>query len=283
MAGYLTEATHPWLFRRMPGGGSGAGNTFMQAFQIGANLKQRQLDNALRQRELEAKWKAMDIDGQLAQTKIIAQEQIAAGHAELGQILSEIGATGDWSNPSAKARFWATAAKHPQLMKDPSFKELTQTFELADQAKLRSELLRTQVDSRMDLETVRQQNRLEQLNTRLSRMADMKQDDQAFKLEIEGLLQEHRLERDRAKASTSGSERFDLNKSDEIAFRSKLASLQTALNQGVLELDEFERKRTAVIEEYKAKARTPDQPPVQPAATNSPAVKVFDPATGGFK
>lgn len=244
-------------------------------------MKQRQNETALRMREMDAKWKALDIEAQIASSKLAAQEQVAAGHAELGQILSEIGANGAWSSPEAKSRFWGAAAKHPQLMKDPSFKELTQTFELADTAALRKQLLDAQIGGRVDLESVRQQNRMESLTTRLDRMSDMKMDDQAFKVEMEGLLQDHRLERDKAKATTAGDTRFDLNKSDEIAFRSKLASLQTALNQSVLDVDEFEKKRNAVIEEYKAKARTPSTP----SGTNAPApaVKVFDPATGGFK
>lgn len=278
-AGYLTAEAFPWLFNRLPKAGHDTG--MLQAFQVGAQMKQRQNDNALRMREMEAKWKALDVESTLAQSKLAAQEQVAAGHAELGQILSEIGAKGDWSNPEAKSRFWGAAAKHPQLMKDPSFKELTQTFELADSAALRKQLLDAQIGGRMGLEDAKQENRIDILNARLDNLSKMKLDDQQFRVKFEELLQENRIERDKAKSTTAGDTRFDLNKSDEIALRSKLASLQTALNQGVLEMDEFEKKRNAVIEEYKAKARTPSTP----AGTNAPApaVKVFDPATGGFK
>lgn len=276
-AGYLTEATHPWLFKPLQRGGT---TDFLQAFQVGAQLKQRQIDNELRVREMEAKWKALDVEQQLSQAKLAAQEQVAAGHAELGQILSEIGANGSWSNPESKAKFWGAAAKHPQLMKDPSFKELTQTFELADTAALRKQLLDAQIGGRVELESLRQQNRLESLTTRLDRMADMKLDDQAFKVELEGLLQEHRLERDKAKSTRSGDPRFNLKKGDEIAYRHELSALLTGLNQGILEQSEYEAKREKVFAKYKAlEINSPEAAPT----TNSPAVKVFDPATGTFK
>lgn len=270
---WLNGLDFQWL--RDSGRGS---NTFLQAFQIGAQMKERALQTQYRQQQAQAHWESLEMRYKIESSKLMAQENIARGHAELGQVLSEIAHTNSWTDPASKARFWDTASKYPQLMASPTFKELTQQFELADSAALRSKLLDTTITGREDLERTRQLNRLGSINARFDRMVDMKLDDEQRKIAMEELLQEHRLERDRTKASSGGQERFDLNKSDEIAFRAELASLQTAFNQGVLEADEFTKKRDAVITKYKAKARTPQQP----TGTNAPPVLRLQP-DGTFK
>lgn len=318
-----------------------------------AQIKQRAIENQHQERVAEARWRAMDIEASLANAKLSAQEQIAAGHSELGNVLSEIGASGGWTDPAAKAKFWATAAKYPQLMKDPSFKELTQTFELADSAKLRADLLTQGATNKTELENVRQQGQMErimerlnatmqlkvfdadakaglettrqefkllqdelrhgyrvgELKTRFGGLRELQDDKQAFEGEITnlkhdlGLVAEdnkqdnradlllqrlegmkslqgnkqaldleirkaqHELDiiRDAKKPSRTGdNDRFDLNKSDEIAFRSELASLKSAFDQGVLEAAEFEKQRDATIAKYKARARTAAPAPAPP-------------------
>src|SRR5687768_5789273 len=116
MAEYLTAQNHPWLFNRLPQPGQ---DRTAQMFQLGAQMAQH--------REL------MQYRQQIAAAEQEAKMETARGHAELGQVLAR--GAGRWTDPEVKREFWATAAKYPQLMKHPSFRELTQTFELADRAK----------------------------------------------------------------------------------------------------------------------------------------------------
>lgn len=245
--------------------------TFMRAMELGMRMKHAQVTNQLAMRESESKVKLMDATARLKQAEITGYERIAEGNAVLAETLSGVGS--DWANPEAESRVLDVVTQYPHVVKSPLFKDVMMNFRIAQQGQLRKELLHEQIGGRETLEMQRQQNRMEALTTRLDRMAGMKTDDQAFKVDLEELLQEHRLERDRTKASTSGTERFDLNKSDEIKMRSELNSLQIALNQGVLELPEFEQKREKVFKKYEALARKPAQPSAAPKAAG-PAKRV---------
>lgn len=245
--------------------------TFMRGMQLGMQMRHQRINESIAMQEAESKVKLMDLNFQMKRAELRAYENLAEGNAQLATALSET--AGKWTEPESKARFWGIASKYPQVMKSPQFKELVDNFQLADTAKARQDYLQSMVGGQKDLETLKQGHRLESLTTRLDRMSDMKMDDQAFKVEMEGLLQEHRLERDKAKASTSGTERFDLNKSDEIKMRSELNSLQIALNQGVLELPEFEAKREKVFKKYEAVARKPAQV-TAPATKTGPAKRI---------
>lgn len=272
MAGeWLNGLDFQWL--RNDGRGS---NTFLQAFQIGAQIKQNAINSEFRKEQAQAHWRAMELRAAIESSKLKAQENIASGHAELGQVLSEIAQNKSWTDPAAKARFWGTASKYPQLMASPTFKELTQQFELADQAAWRAQLEDTKMGGRKDLEATRQQGRLELAEQRLNSLADLKMGDQAFKMEFEKFQQEHRLERDKAKASGSEATRFDMNKSDEIPYLRELDSLNTAYRMGDLTYPELQAEREKVITKYKAKARTQSPAPTK-AAGPSRRVRVKAP------
>lgn len=235
------------------------------AFALGFQAKQHALDRELRVRELDLRADQQNILHQLRTEELNAKRVSQEGVAALASVMGN--AAKREFDPESEALLWETASHFPAMMTRPEFREFTQQFELARTARMRNELLKTQITGREDLESIRQQHRLESIASRMDRIADMKFDDQDFKVKFEALQQEHRLERDKVKASSGGQERFDLNKSDEIAMRADLQSLQTAFNQGILESAEFDKKRDATIAKYRAKARTTQAAPAPTATT----------------
>lgn len=111
-AGYLTEATHPWLFKPLQRGGT---TDFLQAFQVGAQMKQRGIDNALREREAETRWRAMDLEAQLKQDALDVREKKTAGYAKLSSVL---GGIRDFTDPAAEQQFWSVGLEHPYMFED---------------------------------------------------------------------------------------------------------------------------------------------------------------------
>lgn len=252
--------------------------TFALGMELGMRARHQHLNEQLAMRELESKVKLQETHARLKEAEITAYEQMATGNAELATALSET--AGQWTSPEAKSRFWGIAARHPQVMKSPQFKELVDNFQLADQAELRSRLEDTRISSRTDLKNLEHQNRMELWSTRMARTADMKLDDHALRIELEQLRHENTLERDQMKPSAQADARMDLVKSDEIGLRSELTSLQTAFVQGVLDWDEFQKKRDGVQAKYKSRARTPAQPTSAPTEAKRIRVKAPDGTIG---
>lgn len=268
---WLNRSSFPWL-------DSGPSPGVQQAFALGFQAKQNAADRELRARQLEISAREQDILNEMRVQQLEAQRVQQEGLAATTAVVSEIARDKAWTDPARKAQFWAKAAEYPQMQMHPAFRELTQQFELAQRAEEQKLMEATRITGRTDVEAMRQENRMELLNQRFDRMSEQKLDDNALRIELEKLRHEHRLEEGRAKSGATADARMDLVKSDEIGLRSELNSLQTAFVQGVLEWEEFQKKRDGVMAKYKARARRPATTP----SPSQPKRLKFDPATGGF-
>lgn len=256
-------------------------NRFMQAFQIGANLAQQKTANQMRSQELAARLRSLDMEAQLHKVGLDAKEQIARGHTELGTVLSEIGANSAWTDPAAVSRFWQTAAKFPQLMKDPSFRELTQNFELANRAKMQADLLGQRQEGQLTLEQERAENRERLMQEKYGRLAELQEDTQEHRELMAEITNDLAIQRDAVRPNPTSQLRFDLPYTDQKAMETELEIIKRDRNaepaEKVKRTDAVYRKWKAVALE-REKSRT--RPASSPANPEAPKILKFNPATG---
>lgn len=261
-AGYLSESTHPWLWRPLNRGGGGKA---AQMFQLGVQMAQHK--------------RAMAYKEQILAAEQEAKMQTAEGHAALGQVLAR--GAGRWTDPEVKREFWETASRYPALMKHPSFRELTQNFELADTAKARADLFGQRQEGALDLATEKHMLKLDEIEAKYAEMEKFAVGSQERKDAHAVIQNDLRMLRDSRRPRSVESDRFNLSKSDEISYRNELAVLKDAFEQGLLRekgqtadsaLAVYERRRQDLEDKYKSRSRVfnPQAAPVT-TPTNTPA------------
>jgi len=231
-----------------------AGQGFKQGLQIGAQISQRNRALALEERAAELKLQA-DFD-----TK--------QGLVDMGQTLSEIAKSGDWTSPENKAKFWATASRHPAIMKSPAFKELTENFENADKAKAASELWQERLGSQEAVAQTKVDASLNAMQMRMDNLLKMEDIRQEHRKELEGVRSEFNLLRDSLKPTRTGQLVHDLPEADLVALRSELTTLDNLFKEGKIEgvknpglfqgyketpAQVYERRKGEILKKYDAK------------------------------
>lgn len=126
----------PWMRRQ-----GEAAREATEQFQFGAQMaerrRQNQIDNAYRNRVLQLQQETMEL-------KRVSELQSREGMVEMGRVLSEISVNGDWTNPAAKAKFFDVVTRYPALASSPIYDNLLQTFQAAEDNKLRRDLANQQ-------------------------------------------------------------------------------------------------------------------------------------------
>lgn len=126
----------PWMRRQ-----GEAAREATEQFQFGAQMaerkRQNQIDNAYRDRVLQLQQETMEL-------KRVSELQSREGMVEMGRVLSEISVNGDWTNPAAKAKFFDVVTRYPALASSPIYDNLLQTFQAAEDNKLRRDLANQQ-------------------------------------------------------------------------------------------------------------------------------------------
>lgn len=242
------------------------GNQALQAIQIGAHAGQQQRRTALMERE------------QLLERE--AELKTREGMAELGVVLSEISDSGDWTLPENKKKFWGVAAKHPYVMKHPSFRDIVDNFQQADAAKSNLEKLDATYDLRSEELDQRHDNRLIELDRQYENMLSRQNLAHESRIEIEKLRQQLQVERDALKPTTQRPERFDLDESDRIDYAARVEGLKEWLKAQPTNkknpdapYQQYTEKLNALNKEFepRKKKRTVGQPVgAAPAATVPP-------------
>lgn len=257
MAEYITAQNHPWLFNRLPQPGT---DRTAQMFQLGAQMAQHK--------------RAMEYKEQILAAEQEAKMQAAEGHAALGQVLAK--GAGRWTDPEVKREFWETASRYPALMKHPSFRELTQNFELADTAKARADLLGQRQEGQLDVEDARIEGRLtleqERAKNRealqadkFQRLSGMREDSEEAKLIRDELQHQMDMERDDNRGHPSGQDRFDMPYSDQLLFKSKLDAVQRDPNLKKNTPEKL-KQMEAIYREFEPRRRKKSEPAAAPKA-----------------
>lgn len=121
------------------------GRTFGAAFNAAAGRKQEMEQFSaqlpLKQKALENEADQNTLGWLNFVTKQDLEKNKSIGYADVGQVVAKVGDyEGGWNSPQYQKDFWATAAKHPEVIKDPQFKSITDNFDLAQKAQYNADL-----------------------------------------------------------------------------------------------------------------------------------------------
>lgn len=278
MADTISGVLPEWLERKAHFTGS---NAVSQDIRAG-------LQYAQQQRELAQRDKALALQQQAFQLRQDAELDVSQGMVELGQVVSEIAKTGDWTSPENRAKFYAAAAKHPHTMKSPAFKSLEENFQLADKAKANEALWSNRLEVQQDIAGAKVQAQLEAQQNRLDSMIQMEGLKDTHRKELETLRNDFQLLRDSLKPTRTGQLVHDLPEADLVAMRSELSALDKMYEKGGIQgkspglfrkgesttkEQEYQKMRQEILKKYDAKRiGTPT-----PAAAAEKRVRVQSP------
>jgi predicted transcriptional regulator len=272
-------------FQWLKNDGPNRGNAFLGGMQIGAQIAQsrrnydlqvRKLisDQELAERDHEMKKETLGLRSRMFEVQQQGRLNTSEGLAALGETMSEIARTGRYTDPEAKAKFWATARKYPQVMQSAGFRQLLDVFDAADLAEAREELEKTRVQGRIEVNDAVETGRMQRLSERLDRMEQMKSGDQAFKLELEQLRHDLNVDRDAKRPHPSSDSRFDLSYSDQLSMKADLDAVRRAETLG-LKPENAAKRREQIETKYHARRRTVPVP-TSGTATNAPGISFDD-------
>lgn len=272
MADTISSELPPWLAQR---GFLANSNAVSQELQAG-------LQYAQQQREMAQREKAFALQQQAFQLKQDAELDVSQGLVEMGQVVSDIAKTGDWTSPANKARFYETASKHPHVMKTPAFQSLEENFQLAEKAKATEALWSNRLETQQSIADARIRAQLETQQNRIDSILQMEGIKQEHRKEIETLRNEMQILRDSLKPTRPGEMFHDLSEKDMADMRHELHAAELKF-QSHQDEKRFDAERKAIQEKYDAKriARpttesAPSAPQQQPAATDRVKVKSPD-------
>lgn len=260
---YLAQRTH-WTSESVSRG-----------FQLGAQMYQQSQQEKRMQR-------AQQLQEETKRYVLEEKERIAEGTVEVTRILSEMGQTGGYSDPALQAKFWDAVSRNPKFAASPAFKDVMDTFQYAEQAKARKELLGQTYDLRGDEIELKHLNRLDEFDAQLSNLLSVEGLRQEDRERLENLRQKNRLERDSLKPTRTGQLVHDLTETDLASMRAELTTIDNLFKEGKITgtkkpgvfnsgysetpAAEYERRKREVMKSYDAKrigTPRPVQPPSQ--------------------
>lgn len=221
----------------------------------------------------------LDMKQELLKLKLDGEMNEKQGMVEVGKVLSEIAANGDWTNPGARAKFFGVVAKYPNIAKSPVFDNLIQNFQAADTAKARAEL-ETQ---RQEAITGRNESNIDArftaLNERFDQVLQLEGVKAENRKELEGLRNELNMLRDQFKPLSSGSDRFDLPYSKQLEYQARLDSINDDLKyiRDPKGRDDAIKALTKEYEQYRIDRRG-EKPAAAPSTSGG--TRVRDKASG---
>ena len=261
-----------------------------QDIQAGAQLYQQSQQNQRMQR-------AQQLQEEARQIALDEKERVAAGAVEVTRVLSEMGKTGGYSDPALQAKFWDAVSRNPKFVASPAFKEIVDTFQYAEQAKERSELLKQRYGYREDEAYLRHLDRLAEIGKRgdvQQELLGAKSDFDLLKAEAVAshkqeqirLQTDENIRRDAAKPQTLRPERFDLNESDRMGMAAELDRLeiwyrdQAKRARGKKDVlaqieSEYDQQFKEIEAKYQQRRKAPRAP--EPAAPLAPKAEPVDP------
>jgi hypothetical protein len=129
------------------------GGNFLQGMQLAQQQEkmERELPFKMKAMELDQKKSEIDMEGALIKREL--DLEVRNGYKEIGKVISTVGSYEDgWLNPKYRSDFWSVVGRYPQLAKDPSFKSMTDNFDIAEKARGRMEEERMKIQGRSSLE-----------------------------------------------------------------------------------------------------------------------------------
>lgn len=296
MADTISGVLPEWLVRQAHFTGS---NAVSQDIHAGLQYAQQQRDQAQQD-------KALALQQQAFQLRQDAELDVSQGMVEVGQVISDIAKTGDWTAPENKSKFYAVSAKHPHFMKTPAFQSLEDNFQLADKAKANEALWSNRLEVQQDIAGAKVQAQLEAQQNRLDSMIQMEGLKDTHRKELETLRNDFQLLRDSLKPTRTGQLVHDLPEADLVAMRSELSALDKMYEKGGIKgtspgwfgkgesttkEQEYQKMRQEILKKYDAKRIGTPAPAAQPqsATPEVPAVeqrevgKVYQTPKGSFK
>lgn len=114
-------------------------NRALRGMALGAQMRQNATENEWRERQAQAL-----IDQRRAALQ--TQEAKTRGIAAMSSYLSEVAASNRWTDPKAKAGFFALGAQYPQAFDDPTMAAMARNFEMAESRALQAEKSLGQLD-----------------------------------------------------------------------------------------------------------------------------------------
>lgn len=232
--------TLPWMRR--------SGEAAREAtahFQFGAQLAQRreeqQTEDAYRERVLKLQKDTLDL-------KKASELQMGEGMVEVGKVLSEIAANGDWTNPQARAKFFGVISRYPSITKSPIYDNLLQNFQAADTAAARATLETERQAAITDRTQSAIDARFQALDLKFENMIKMEGVKAENRTQLEEFRNELNMLRDQFKPQ-SGSH-YDLPYSQQILMKSELDEVNRLLRDYEITPEEATKRRGEISSKF---------------------------------
>lgn len=281
-----------WLQHREPGkalaegvsAGSQIAGNFLRGVQLRQQQEQFEAEMPLRWAQLKNEQDRILIQEANTTIKDKMDNEKAAGFGALGAVVAKVGQYQDgWLNPEFGAEFWGTVAKHPQVVRDPGFKSLTDNFDIAERAALRmqEERLRQQGRSsleqekqagRVGLEDQRNQNRIELEGVRQQGRSDLQEDKQQYQSEENEKNRKLRSDIEQAKidqrvAEEEAKAQAKLNDAD---YRGLMGKISKISRDRSMDAAEVNKEIDRLVEGYKLN-RSKESPAPTPSGPAMPS------------
>lgn len=253
-----------WLQQR-----SFIGEGVTQGAQVGFNMGIQLRQQARIERAQKLQEEAMRL-------ALEEKERIAEGTVAVTRVLSEMGKTGGYNDPVLKSKFWDTIAANPNFANSKVFKDIMDTFQNAEQAQARKELLEQTYDLRGDAAEQRHLLRLEEIDAQLEKALETENLSQDHRLELEDRRQRNRQEMLRLRPTGTRPAQLDLDRSDQMLMDAELDNLKTwrSIHSSTKYDAEYEQRLRGIEQKFAVRKKTTAQPA---PATSDKRVRVVSP------
>lgn len=234
--------------------------TVSRDLQFGANLYHQSQQEKRMQR-------AAALQEEAKRYALEEKERVAEGTVAVTRVLSEMGKTGGYSDPALQAKFWNEVHNHPRFAGSQAFKDIMDTFQYAEQAKARKELLGTTYELRGDAAEQRHLMRLDEIDAQLEKALTTENLSQENRERLEGIRHSNRQEIIRLRPTGSRPSQLDLDKSDQMLMQSELKNLESwrSIHPGTKNDAEYEQRLKGIEQKFAPRRKTNTQPAVPPA------------------